>query len=1337
MRSKCLFIIVSTIILVFSTSTVLGRKSPSFIRLGVESGLAQNTVYCILQDERGFMWFGTKDGLSRYDGYQFKNYRNKKNDPNSIGNNCIRSLFQGSDGGIWIGTDIGAYIYYPEKDSFEYFDVKTKDGIKIEKEVNDIKQDQNGMYWFAVDWQGVFSYNPKNKELVFHKLNTIVNAWCIYIDKENKVWIGTHGGGLNYFDKKKQKFERVNYSFGSKSDNNEDDIYRIFQDDYNDLLITTANNGVKRLNLASGKIQPFLPLENYTSLFVRDVVRKSDNEIWFATGGGIYIYDTQRKDIEISQHNRLNPYTISDNAVYSIYKDREGGVWVGTYFGGVNYYPYQYTPFDRYYPVENRERAKTLIGKRVREFQSAGNGRVWIGTEDGGLSLYDPESDTFEHYMSGGKPGDVSYNNIHGLLMDDDRLWIGTYSHGLDIMDLSTRKVIKHYNKTEDKNSICDNSIFSIYKDHSGRVWIGTLYGLCYYNPESDDFTRVSSLGNIFVSDILQTKDGMIWVGALGGGLFRFNPNNNKWTTFKNDPNNPTSLAHNKIISLFEDSRTTLWITTEGGGLCRYNPKEENFTSLTTNDGLPNDVVYSMVEDNFSNLWFSTNQGLVCMNMNDSSMKQYTKSDGLLSNQFNYKSGIKDSKGVLYFGGLEGFVSFDPASFVSNEHSPSVYIVQFELFNTIVKPGEKDSPLEKAIEATDVIELKHNQSTFSFSFAALSYVAPEKNQYAYMLEGFDDDWIYLDKVQKVGYSNIPPGKYIFKVKASNNNGKWSDKMASIEIHIHPPFYKTIWAYIIYLIIIASIVTFVSIAYRDKIRKKMKHRQEVFENEKSREIYDAKIAFFTNITHEIRTPLSLIKGPLEYIISEKVSNTERNEYLKVIERNTNRLLDLSNQLLDFRKTEQKGFQLNFTTTDISQLIEEVHIRFNTTAIRRNLNFEIDLPLENVYADVDKEALTKILSNLFNNAIKYAKSEINLTVRKEGDSLLITISNDGNKIKGYLYDKIFEPFYQIEDNENKQIVAGTGLGLPLARSLAELHNGSLRYIPTDDQFNCFQLILPITQSNTVKLEHRITERVIQESPIPNNEHNNLSRNSLLVVEDNEELRTFLCNQLKRHYNVFEATNGTEAMQVLDRKHIDVIISDIAMPIMDGLQLCKEIKSNLDYSHIPIILLTAKTNLQSKIEGLDAGADAYVEKPFSMEHILAQLSNLLSNRNKLKEAFIHSPLVKIRSIAPTKADEDFLKDVTGVIHKNISDTQFNVDTLAAALNMSRSSLHRKIKGISELTPNEFILLVKLKKSAEYIQEGYRVNEVCFIVGFNSPSYFSKVFKKQFGVSPTEWIQ
>lgn len=1326
--------LVLLIFLLFTPLFLQAKERPYFIRLGVEEGLAQNTVYCILQDKQGFMWFGTKDGLCRYDGRHFRTFRHDKEDKNSIGNNFIRSLYQDNEDEIWIGTDAGVYVYYPREDVFRPLTVQTKDGIRMEKEVNDIKRDKQGVFWFAVDWQGVFSYDPRSRELVFYELNAIVNAWSICIDREDRIWIGTHGGGLNLFNSKEKKFETI-----SLSDQNgiqqRDDIYRIYQDNYNDLLIATGNSGVKKLRLTDNKVESLLPEGDQSSLFVRDIIRRSDHEIWFGTGAGVLVYNTTKGSFYALLHNHQDPYSLSDNAVYSMYQDREGGIWVGTYFGGLNYYPPQHATFDKYYPLNE---SNSLRSKRIREFQSGRDGSIWIGSEDEGLSLYHPDTDTFENFFPGSGKGAISYNNIHGLMLDGDHLWIGTFSRGIDIMDVRTKRVIKHYNKTNDISSLCDNSVFAIYKDHSNRIWVGTLYGLCYYNPEGDNFTWVIPLGNMFIYDILQTSDGMIWFASLGGGLHRFNPRSKEWTAFTNDPSDDGSLPHNKVISLFEDTRKNLWLTTEGGGIARYNPVEQTFLSLTTKEGLPNDMVYKILEDDNLNLWFTTNKGIACMDPNTYAIRNYTRSDGLLSNQFNYKSGFKDESGRLYFGGLTGFVAFNPSTFTQNKHVPPVCITSFELFNEPMKTGRKDSPLQEAIEYASSIELKHNQSTFSFRFAALSYTAPEKNQYAYMLQGFDKDWMYLPTNQKVSYSNLPSGEYTFLVKASNNDGVWNEEPARLRISIYPPFYKTFWAYLFYVLVAAATIAYSFVSYRNRAHRKNKRRLEIFENKKSKELYDAKIAFFTNIAHEIRTPLTLIKGPLEHILQEPADPKEYKDDLEVIERNTNRLLDLSNQLLDFRKTEKEGFRLNYVTTELVQLISDVCIRFKPTIVQRNLKMEQDIRVETFYADVDQEAVIKIVSNLLSNAIKYAQKSIRLQLQPDEAFFEICVVNDGKVIAPHLREKIFEPFYQIEDNEANQIRSGTGLGLPLARSLAELHQGQLLLQVGGDGFNCFVLRLPVRQQTALSLP--------KDQVIPEKKEANLLPSipgvdlqpSLLVVEDDGEMQTFIVNKLKKTYRVWRAFNGKEALELLDKEKIDIVVTDVMMPVMDGLQLCSEIKSNLHYSHIPVIMLTAKTGLQAKIEGLEVGADAYVEKPFSTEHLLVQISNLLSNRNTVKESFARSPYIKTGSIALTKADEDFLAKVTEVIHKNMADVQFNVDFLADALSMSRSSLHRKIKGISELTPNDFILLVRLKKAAEYLQEGlYRINEVCFVVGFSSSSYFSKCFKKQFGVSPKDFLK
>lgn len=1329
-----------TLLLLLFPCFLKGEESYYFQRFGVENGLPQNTVSCILQDKQGFMWFGTKDGLSRYDGYTFKTFKHDKKNKNSIGNNFIWSLYQDESDVIWVGTDAGVYVYHPETESFLLFDQPASDGSTIVASVNDIKCDRNGDLWFTAGWQGIFRYNLKKKELVAFRQEAIINAWCICIDQENRIWVGTHGYGLGCYDQQKKQFESIQIPIESEK-NIQDDIYRIFYDNYNNLLIGTANGGIKIISLVDKQLKPF-PIESDKkgNLFIRDIMRRSDNELWIATESGIYIYDTQKQTIKNLRYEYADPYSISDNAIYSIYKDREGGVWIGTYFGGVNYYPPQYSPFKRFYPLNN---TTGLQGRRVREFQQDKYGGIWIGTEDAGLNYFNPANQTFKNFTSNGKQENLAYSNIHGLLADGDKLWVGTFAHGMNVIDIKTQKVVRYYKKTENPNSLCDNNVFSIYKDHSGNLWMGTINGLDLYNPQNDDFTKIDYTKNTFIYDIFESHDGILWFASFSSGLFRYNPRNNEWKVFLHHIEDSTSICHNKIISIFEDSKMNLWFTTEGGGISRYNPKKENFTSYSTDNGLPNNVVYKILEDNSGKLWLTTNNGLCCFDPNKETVKTYTRSNGLPGNSFNYKSGLKTPDGELYFGCLNGFISFNPASFTENKFIPPVIITDFRLFNKEIPIGEKNSLLKQSVSNTKEIKLKHNQSSFSIDFAALSYTSPEKNKYAYILKGFENEWTTLSDNHSVSYSNIPPGNYVFQVKGSNSDGIWNEQATCLKISIHPPFYKTNWAYFIYLLAMVGFALYLVISFKEKIDQRNKRKLELFENEKDKELYQAKIAFFTNIAHEIRTPLSLIKGPLEHILTENVSEDERIENLEVIRRNTYRLLDLSNQLLDFRRVEEKGFRLNYIDTDTKQLIEDIYTRFKPTASQKGLSFKLQLPEEPLFADVDREAFTKIVSNLFTNAIKYGCSHIVLILESgknasmcEAKHFIIKISNDGKLIPEEMKEKIFQPFYQIDDENGNKINQGTGLGLPLARSLAELHKGKLYFDTSSESLNTFVLELPVKQVSTIVLKKE--NENLSVNPDTEEKVTSSSKPTLLIVEDDNEMVQFLYGKLKHHYHVIKASNGRIALENLEKEEIDMVVTDILMPEMDGFRLCTEIKSNVNYSHIPVIMLTAKVDLKSKIEGLDAGADAYVEKPFSMEHLSAQISNLLSNRNKVKQVFINSPSQNIGSIALTKADENFLEKVKQIIHKNMSESLFNVDLLSEGLHMSRSSLHRKIKGISELTPNDFIQLVRLKKAAELLKEGsYRINEICFLVGFSSSSYFSKIFKKQFGTSPKDFVK
>ncbi|MDR2804290.1 MAG: hybrid sensor histidine kinase/response regulator, partial [Dysgonamonadaceae bacterium] len=1067
-------IIYCLVIWLFPYSTQ-GEEHFYFQRFNVEDGLPQNTVACILQDRQGFVWFGTKDGLSRYDGYSFRNFRHNKEDAGSIGNNFIRSLFQeeGSDI-IWVGTDEGAYRYHPATETFSHFDLQTAGGIRIEKEVNDIKSDREGNIWFAVDWQGVFLYKTRENELIFYKLNTIVNAWNICIDRDENVWIGTHGGGLNRYDRKNDRFETILEGKTGGSD-----IYCLFQDNYNDLLIGSANSGVKKLSLVNKQIQPLFEPEGKKRLFVRNIIRKSDHELYIGTESGVVIYDTQHKTTTSLTHDYFDPYSLSDNAVYSLYKDREGGLWVGTYFGGVNYYPPQHTPFTRFYP---HSRSNSIQGTRVREFQQDVYGGLWIGTEDGGLNYYNPANHSFKNFMPNGQSS-IAYHNIHGLLADGNRLWAGTFTHGLDLIDIPTQKVIRHYQKTEDPNSLCDNSIFSIYKDDAGHLWLGTIYGLSFYNPQQERFTKIDYAGDTFIYDIFQSYDGLLWFATFNQGVFRYNPRTHEWKTFRHNQKDPKSLVYDKIISIYEDSRKNLWFTSEGGGICKYHPENETFTSYSTKEGLPNNMVYKILEDNKGQLWLTTNSGLSCYNPESGSIKTFTLANGLLGDQFNYKSGYKAPDGTLYFGCLNGFIAFDPLAFTENDYIPPVVITGFRLLNRQTETAVNDSKRNPSIYTSGEVHLKYNQSSFNIHFAALSYVAPGKNRYAYVLDGFEKEWKQAVGEHSVTYSNIPPGVYTFRLKGSNNDGRWNETPATLTIHIHPPFYSTQGAYAIYSLLLLLAVGGMIVYFRNRLLQHNRHKLEVFENEKNRELYNSKIAFFTNIAHEIRTPLSLIKGPVEYILTHETEQEETIENLKVIEKNTNRLLDLSNQLLDFRQMESNHFRLHFIHSDIKLILRDIYTRFELTARQQHLTFDLRLPDGKLSADIDREAFTKIISNLFTNAIKYAESEIAVNLNRSETDFRLEVMSDGQRIPDALKEKIFEPFFRAGDENGANFKPGTGLGLPLARSLALAHQGTLYCEVSPDALNglnVFVLQLPIVQTGSMAMQGKNTENESEALP-----------------------------------------------------------------------------------------------------------------------------------------------------------------------------------------------------------------------------------------------------------------
>lgn len=1301
-----------------------------FKNLSIRNGLSQNTVNAILQDRKGFMWLGTKDGLNRYDGLSFRKFKHDAANPRSIGNSFITSLYEDFNGNIWVGTDAGVYIYYPEKEAFEEFDCQSLEKTRIERSVSMIAGDKQGRVWIAVEAQGMFCYDTRQKLLRNYPLSEISsNIKCFTFDSGGTLWLGFYGDGLYY---SKDNLATV-HPYGSPEDGKREFeggvITKIVQGNYNCLYIGSVKEGVSELNLTSGQVRNLLAIdESGESIFCRDLLPYSDNELWIGTESGIYIYNLRTAQFIHLRASLYDSYSLSDNAIYALYKDREEGLWIGSYFGGVDYYPRQYTYFAKYYP---KNIANSLHGKRVREFCRADDGTLWIGTEDGGLNHFNPKTKEFHFF----EPS-TGFTNIHGLCMDGSHLWVGTFSKGLRVIDTRTGVVLRTYMEGHTPHSLNDNSIFSICRTSAGEIYLGTLFGLLRYNRTQDNFDRIPELNGKFVYDIKEDSYGNLWLATYANGAYCYDVSVRRWKNYVFDAEDEKSLPYDKVLSVFEDSYRQIWLTTQGGGFCLFHPDTETFTRYGLKDGLPNDVVYQIVEDDDRFLWLTTNNGLVRFDPKTMEMKVFSTANGLPTNQFNYRSGFKDEAGNIYLGSINGFVAFDPRTFAENRQVPAVAITDFLLFNKEVPVGETDSPLKSSITFSDKVVLTADQNSFSFRIAALSYQAPRMNKLMYKLEGFDEGWLTIGESPLVTYSNLGYGDYVFKVKASNSDGVWNEQETSLHLSILPPFYLSVWAYCFYVLFFMGCLVCVIFYFKKRNYRKQHRQMEMLEQEKEREVYHAKIDFFTNVAHEIRTPLTLIKGPLENIILKKEVDSETKEDLYIMKQNTERLLNLTNQLLDFRKTETRGFRLNFTECDVVAVLRETYLRFTSLAKQKGLDFILELPQECFMADVNQEALTKIISNLLNNGVKYASTYLRISLETDEKVFHIRTFNDGEMIPDTMKEEIFKPFVRLDKED--EVTTGTGIGLALSRSLAELHQGSLM-MEKGEEVNCFCLTLPVNQDSTITLSAENVSQVEENSCGWEQEETDTKEKKpmILVVEDNPDMLAFVRKQLTTEYSVLTAMNGIEALAVLDNHYVNLVVSDVMMPQMDGFELCKTIKSDLSYSHIPVVLLTAKTNIQSKIEGLELGADAYIEKPFSVEYLLANISSLIHNREKLRQTFAKSPFVAANTMALTKADEEFIWKLNDIIQANLHNPEFSMEDMADALKMSRSSFYRKIKGVLDLSPNEYLRLERLKQAAQLLKEGKsRVNEICYTVGFNSPSYFSKCFLKQFGVLPKDFI-
>lgn len=1043
--------ICKTIILaaLLAIATDLAGQSYYFRHYQVENGLSNNAVICSAQDKKGFLWFGTKDGLDRFDGYSFKVFRNDPDEKESIGSNFIHSLYVDPDDVLWVGTEKGLYRYDATTESF------TRISTPFTEQVTDIQQDAMGNLWFISNFN-LFKYDEGENKLFQFTVDEYFEATSICTLIDGSVWVSTPSGLLKKYDATSGSFSAYNL-FNHSPKTVSTWIERLYGTSGGNILVGTSNQGVKIFQTATGSYKDILTYNaDKTEIFARNFVQTSDKECWIATESGIFIYNLETGTSINLRKDYNNPYSISDNAVYTFCKDKEGGIWAGTYFGGISYYPKQLLEFHKYFPAE---RKNSLSGNVVREIHEDQYGSMWIGTEDAGLNKLDRSTGLFKRFMPTGSKEGISYTNIHGLLVTGNELWIGTFEHGLDVMNIQTGKVTRHYSKGTGEHSLKSNFIYCITQSPDGTILLGTTIGAYMYNPGTDDFSPLPGMPVYnWYSSILKDERGMTWAATYGNGVHFYNNKTGKSGNFRYEAHNKNSLASDRVNSLFEDSYKNLWLATEGG-LCKFDTGTNSFKRYTTHNGFPTNFILNLQEDAKQNLWISTSKGLVCFDPKTEQVIVYTKANGLLNDQFNFSSAYKDAQGRMYFGSVKGMISFHPGESRKNNYTPLVYITGFQVNNKELAINKNGSPLSKSITYTDKVSLGYNQSTFSIDFASFSYSAPEMSEYAYKMEGIDDEWIYLKTNRKVYFTDLSPGTYTFKVKAANIGGDWRVKESNLVIEILPPWWGSKPAWFLYAVLALCFIYYLFKNYHRRIKEKNKRKIEQLEILKEKELYEAKMDFFTNVAHEIKTPLTLIKGPLEKVVRKAGDIPEIKDSLRIMEKNTSRLVDLTNQLLDFRQTEIKGFSLSFTKENISEILEDTFVSFKPLAEQKDLHFSMCPVPQKIFAFIDTEAFNKILTNLFSNAVKYARNKVEvclLPVKSDDKTFTIELRNDGYIIPFAMKEKIFEPFFRLKETEKQK---GTGIGLALSRSLAQLQKGILDLKEPENDMNVFFITMPL--------------------------------------------------------------------------------------------------------------------------------------------------------------------------------------------------------------------------------------------------------------------------------------
>jgi len=1357
----------------------------NFHRLTVEDGLSNGNVNQIFQDSKGFIWMCTDDGLNLYDGYSFKIYKHSAADTNSISNNNTLSIIEDQNGTLWIGTHNGLNSFDRSKQIFKKYFFNQNDPQSIsQNHIPCMCIGLNKQLYLGTD-NGLNSYNAQTDNFTRYNVvkdksgnlrgNSISSLKC---DKNGIIWMSEYFGGLTRLNPTNGVLK--NYPINPENGPVKNII----------TSICPAPDGNIWLGLYSGEIVDFNPASEYAEYYqnsnkgliennaVKGIFQQGDI-LWFLKGKSLACMNIRDRKTSIFNNDQFNPKSFPKGSPLSISKSKDDNIWIG--IEGVAVFNPKAEKFSSCYfklPKESSKVKQNFATSFLKDIKD----NLYVGTFLDGLIKLNLNTGNFIRLTT---PSVFSSSVISSIYpRKDGNYWITT-SKGLVLFDPEYSRVLKHYtHNPNDTNSLYHEAAEFVCEDKKGKIWISTQESLDVLDPATNTFSHftranLKGLSHYKVTSIFCDKDGQIWVGTYNG-LNKIDPNTFTITTYGTSLLKENELSDLFISSngIYQDKKGFIWISTKNG-LNKFNTETNSFTTYFQADGLLSDNVSQVIEDNSGNLWVTSASGITKINFENKIFRNYTSSDGL---DISTAALYKDNNGYLYLGGRhENFYRFHPDSIHDNLIEPEVYITNFLLFNKPVGvfPYDKYSPLKQNIQNTKEIVLNYKQSDFAFEFTALNYYLPGKNRFAYIMEGYNEEWIYTNANRRIAnYTNLNHGEYVFRVKASNNDGVWNETGISVKIKILPPPWKTSLAYLLYAILILALLSFSRYIMIRQINLKNSLTFEHLEREREKEFHQIKTKFFTNISHEFRTPLTLISGPINKLISSAKKNNANKEqlnYYYLIERNVNRLAQLTNQLLDFRKIETGTMKLEICQGDLVSYTKGITGRFIQFAESKNINLKFSSSEKEIDAWFDPDKLDKVVSNLLSNALKFTPDNGNISILMETSpentaNVRIQVKDSGIGIAKEHQNDIFDRFYQV-DSSSKSLFEGTGIGLALAKDLITLFNGTIRVESTQGNGSLFIIDFPADlRSSSAKVTiHKKFEPSVSPFDLTNDnlesEDQEGSENFdsaskkqslpelknkpiVLIIEDNKDLRFFISDTLKEFFTIEEAENGDRGIEKAIDIIPDIIISDVRMPVKDGIEVVRILKKDNRTSHIPLILLTALSSIDSKLKGFESGADDYITKPFNQDLLLLKVRNIVTSREKQKEFLLKSiegridPSKKKNSLQPKEIfvnniDEEFLQNALEIVEQNISDPDFNVEKFSTAIGMEASTLYKKLMALIDMPPGEFIRDIRMKRSAQLLKQNrIPISEIAYMVGFDSPNYFSKVFRKYYNISPTDFI-